>query len=105
MAKRFWSVVHANFFFQPGQLVLELPDLLKEAISFLLERLLFVAFAAIKDLRQLAQKVFLPLPNQIRMDPILTGQFVDGMVLADGFQGHARLKVGAKAAALSSHGP
>jgi hypothetical protein len=50
MAWRFCSTLHAAFLFQPGQLILQLPDLLEEAIPFLLEAPLIFAFAAVEHL-------------------------------------------------------
>src|SRR5260370_14151583 len=94
---------HLKIFFQPSQLILELPDLLKHAIPLFLVCFLLGSFAAAEDLGQFAQRLFLPLANQVGMHPKLARQFVDRFLFADGFQSYSRLEVCAEAAPLSCH--
>src|SRR5690242_7183515 len=103
MAARFCSMVQASFFFQPSQLILQLPDLLEHPLALLHLCFLLGRFVTAEHLGQFIEEVLLPFADQVRMHPKLARQFIARFLFADGFQRHPRFEVGAEAASLSCH--
>src|SRR3954454_13888316 len=100
---RLASTSRGRFFFHPGQLHLEPPELLVEFGLDLLRIGLSGRRSALKEGLDAVEELLLPLADLDRVDLVLLGQLGDGPGLLGGLQGDLGLEGGCVLLADSSH--
>jgi len=94
MSRRFSSSDRREFFFEPFQLHLQLPDLPVEVVAFLFPiPFLLLGFAG-KGARQVFQGGLLPEGHEVGRNVIFPGDLSDRFLAPDGFEGNAGLDGG-----------
>src|SRR3954462_15380351 len=100
---RLASASRGRFFFPPGQLHLEPPELLVEFGRDLLRIGLSGRRSVLEEGLDAVEELLLPLAELDRVDLVLLGQLGDGLGLLGGLQGDLGLEGGCVLLADSSH--